>query len=115
MMPDELMDEFSEVLKDLVDYHMPFGKFGPDNFPPKGVPVYDLPYEYLAYFKKKGGFPAGKLGRLMEFVYYAKLDGADAMFDPIRKLKGGRTLLREKKGGKSYDFTNGATDAVEQE
>ena len=29
---------------------MPFGKYGPLHFPPRGVPLYDLPVEYLAWF-----------------------------------------------------------------
>ena len=35
-------------------YHMPFGMFGPKHYPPKGVPIYDLPAEYLAWFALEG-------------------------------------------------------------
>lgn len=76
--------------------HMPFGKFGPRSFPPRGIPIYDLPYEYLAYFERKG-FPSGRLGELLRFIYLAKRDGADGMFDPLRARAGGRTSLRQPK------------------
>jgi len=87
--------EFATIMKELASFWMPFGKYGPSRFPPNGIKVYDLPYDYLAYFARKG-FPNGKLGRLLEFVYFAKRDGADAMFDPLRKLAGGRCSLRVK-------------------
>ena len=72
---------------------MPFGKFGPTKFPPHGLPLCDLPYEYLAYFERKG-FPKGRLGELLRFVYLAKRDGADAVFEPLRSAAGGRHSLR---------------------
>ncbi len=73
---------------------MPFGKFGPKHFPPSGIPICDLPYEYLAYFSRKG-FPRGRLGELLEIIYLAKRDGADAVFDPLRTRNGGRASLRK--------------------
>lgn len=92
-----------EVLADLSETCMPFGKYGPEHFPPRGVPIYDLPYEYLAWFQRKG-FPRGKLGRLMEFVFMAKQDGADSLFDPLRESAGGRTNLRGKRR-RRWSFT----------
>ncbi len=74
-------------------YHMPFGMFGPKNYPPKGVPIYDLPAEYLAWFALKG-FPEGRLGELLRVVYQTKADGCDAVFDAIRRRAGGRYKLR---------------------
>ena len=74
-------------------YHMPFGMFGPKNYPPKGVPIYDLPAEYLAWFALKG-FPEGRLGDLLRVVYQTKADGCDAVFDAIRRKAGGRYKLR---------------------
>ncbi|MCK5801894.1 MAG: DUF3820 family protein [Lentisphaeria bacterium] len=82
---------------------MPFGKYGPEHYPPAGVPLCDLPYEYLAWFVRKGGFPRGKLGKLLEFVHQAKQDGADELFEPVRTLNGGRTRLRVTKQ-KSWSF-----------
>jgi len=86
----------ARTLMEIAGMHMPFGKFGPPSFPPKGVPIYDLPYEYLAYFERNG-FPRGKLGELLRFVYLAKRDGADGVFAPLRARAGGRTSLRQPK------------------
>ena len=74
-------------------YYMPFGMFGPKNYPPKGVPIYDLPAEYLAWFALNG-FPEGRLGELLRVVYQTKADGCDAVFDSIRRKAGGRYKLR---------------------
>lgn len=74
-------------------YHMPFGMFGPKHYPPKGVPIYDLPAEYLAWFALKG-FPEGRLGELLRVVYQTKADGCDGVFDSIRRKAGGRFKLR---------------------
>lgn len=76
------IETFFEEIKDL---YMPFGRYGPKAFPPKGKLVYQLPYEYLAYFARKG-FPKGKLGELMEAIYHIKESGAsDVFFDFHRK------------------------------
>ncbi len=73
---------------------MPFGKHGPAQHPPRGVPIYDLPVEYLAWFAAKGGFPKGRLGELLQMVHQMKVDGLDLVFDVFRKARGGRTRLR---------------------
>ncbi len=90
-------DGLARTLGEIARTHMPFGKYGPANYPPNGVPVYDLPYEYLAWLSRKTGFPKGRLGELLEFVFLAKRDGADAIFDAVRKLRGGRTNLRAER------------------
>ena len=87
-------EELRAILTDIAGTRMPFGKFGPEKFPPEGVPIYDLPYEYLAYFARKG-FPKGPLGERMQVVYQLKRDGADAVFDPLRQKAGGRHSLRK--------------------
>lgn len=46
-------------LIDIANTYMPFGKY-------KGCVLIDLPEEYLLWFYKKGEFPAGRLGQLME-------------------------------------------------
>lgn len=74
--------------------HMPFGKFGPAHFPPNGIPIHDLPVEYLAWFAHKAGWPKGQLGRLLQMVHQMKVDGSDAAFDPLRRRAGGRLKLR---------------------
>jgi uncharacterized protein len=83
------------VLEQISRYRMPFGMFGPKHYPPYGVPIYDLPAEYLAWFALKG-FPDGKLGELLQIVYQTKADGCDAVFDAIRRRAGGRYPLRAK-------------------
>ena len=88
---------FRETLSEIARYRMPFGKYGPANYPPSGVPLYDLPAEYLSWFKAKGGFPKGRLGELMEIVHALKVDGSDTVFDPIRRKAGGRTVLRPQR------------------
>lgn len=76
--------------------YMPFGMFGPKDYPPAGVPIIDLPPEYLGWFKERG-FPKGRLGELMEMVFEVKASGADEVFAPIRLKNGGRFKLRKKR------------------
>ena len=83
---------------------MPFGKFGPEHFPPQGLPIYDLPAEYLAWFANKAGWPKGHLGRLLQIVYQMKVDGSDMAFEPLRRRAGGRSQLRPEKQ-RRFDFT----------
>ena len=80
-------------LEQISRYHMPYGMFGPKHYPPNGVPIYDLPAEYLAWFALKG-FPEGRLGQLLRVVYQTKADGCDGVFDAIRRKAGGRYKLR---------------------
>ncbi len=101
---DELAQRMKDDLEQIGRTFMPFGKFGPAHFPPKGVPIYDLPAEYLGWFAKKGGFPKGRLGELLQMVYQMKVDGSDIVFEPFRKKSGGKTELRPEKR-KSWDFT----------
>jgi len=49
-------DDFRNLLRDIGKTNMPFGKFGPNFHPPSGVPIMDLPPEYLSWFKERG-FP----------------------------------------------------------
>ena len=72
---------------------MPFGRFGPEKFPPRGVPLYDLPAEYLGWFAQKG-WPRGRLGQLLQMVYQMKVDGSEIAFAEMRARAGGRTNLR---------------------
>ena len=77
---DEAMrGELAENLKDLEVYRMPFGRF-------ENQAIHRLPYEYLHWFVEKAdGFPAGRLGELMEFVYHTKAAGAEIIFSRIEK------------------------------
>ena len=95
-------EDFNSLLEEIRGTSMPFGKYGPKAYPPRGVPLFDLPPEYLAWFAKKG-FPAGRLGELLAFVFEVKECGADAVFQPLRISNGGRFRLT-KQGRKSFDF-----------
>lgn len=76
--PTEAMRrELAENLSDLVDFRMPFGRY-------RGSKIHRLPYEYLHWFVEKGdGFPSGRLGELMEFVYHTKAAGAEIVFSKL--------------------------------
>ena len=89
-------DDFFESLQEIANMHMPFGRFGPKEFPPRGVPIMDLPPEYLQWFAERG-FPDGRLGELMQLVWEIKDVGMDGLFDPLRKAKGGRVSVRKRK------------------
>jgi len=94
--------DVERLLREIAATRMPFGKYGPQHYPPSGVPVMDLPYEYLSWFARQG-FPKGKLGTMLKIVWQAKGDGADAMFDPLRDSQGGRTSLRGQRR-KHWEF-----------
>ncbi|MES2569143.1 MAG: DUF3820 family protein [Verrucomicrobiota bacterium] len=93
MSPSELAAQMAADLAEIERTRMPFGKFGPSGYPPNGVPLYDLPAEYLGWFVKKGGFPKGRLGLLLRMVYQMKVDGNDFAFDEMRRRAGERTVL----------------------
>lgn len=95
--PDADREEFRQILGEIGEAHIPFGRFGPDRVPPRGVPIMDLPLEYLQWFRQRG-FPQGRLGELMEIVFEIKEVGMDSVFEPLRKVRGGRAQIRSKKG-----------------
>ena len=96
MEDERLRDWMAADLRDLAVARMPFGKFGPKQFPPHGVPLYDLPVEYLAWFARKDVFPKGRLGELLRIVHQMKVDGLDEVFDELRRRAGGKTPLRQR-------------------
>ncbi len=101
----EWMAELAGRFDDLAHYRMPFGRY-------EGVPIYDLPYEYLHWFVERGGgFPTGRLGELMEFVYHTKADGSEAVFVPLRKAAGGRHSLRQRPEVKREHRIDGGQDS----
>ncbi|MCB0734928.1 MAG: DUF3820 family protein [Flavobacteriales bacterium] len=67
-----------EILKDIVTIKMPFGRF-------EGRLLCDLPISYLEWFKRKGGFPKGKLGIQLETVYEIRLNGLDDILSELKK------------------------------
>lgn len=81
----EILVRLSSYVDDLRRFHMPFGRYGPDRCPPYGKKIYELPLEYLAWFKAQDqGFPSGRLGELMVFVHDVKADGAGEIFRSLR-------------------------------
>ncbi|QDK78336.1 DUF3820 family protein [Spirosoma sp. KCTC 42546] len=66
-----------ELLKELLYYQMPFGKY-------KGHLIKSLPISYLEWFVQKG-FPAGKLGMLLQTMYEIKLNGLEYLLDGVRR------------------------------
>ncbi len=103
---EDLQAQAQRDLEEIGGTFMPFGKFGPEHYPPKGVPVFDLPVEYLGWFAAKGGFPNGRLGQLLQMVYQMKVDGLDLIFEPLRAARGGRTPLRQS-APRNYRFLSG--------
>ncbi len=95
-------DDFRNLLIEIGKARIPFGKFGIKDYPPAGVPIIDLPPEYLGWFKERG-FPKGRLGELMAQVEEIKSVGMDSIFDPIRQANGGRFNLRPTRR-RSFDF-----------
>jgi uncharacterized protein (DUF3820 family) len=67
-----------EFLKELVKYKMPFGKY-------KDWLIADLPVSYLEWFQQQG-FPAGKLGAMLNTMYEIRLNGLMFLIDGLRKL-----------------------------
>lgn len=89
-------EEFRELLGEIGRMRMPFGKYGPAAVPPQGMPLHDLPIEYLLWFKGRG-FPKGRLGELMARVCEIKEVGMDEVFHPLREANGGRVSFHPKR------------------
>jgi uncharacterized protein (DUF3820 family) len=67
-----------QILHDLVKVKMPFGKY-------KGTLLCNLPVSYLEWFKRKDGFPAGKLGMQMETLWVIKTNGLEDLLQPLKQ------------------------------
>ena len=89
-------EDFRNLLGEIGRMRMPFGKYGPAAVPPAGMPLHDLPGEYLIWFKERG-FPKGRLGELMAVVCEIKEVGMDSVFDPLREALGGRVSFHPKR------------------
>ena len=76
-MSEELPQPNPELLLQLVEMKMPFGKY-------KGTILCDLPVSYLEWFQRKG-FPKGKLGILLQTIYEIKLNGLGYLLSTIKK------------------------------
>ncbi|MEN7547085.1 DUF3820 family protein [Rapidithrix thailandica] len=66
-----------EILLDLVNYKMPFGKY-------EGRLICNLPQHYLAWFSREG-FPPGKLGMLLSTMYEIQHNGLEYLLEPLKK------------------------------
>ncbi|MGF1657688.1 MAG: putative quorum-sensing-regulated virulence factor [Verrucomicrobiales bacterium] len=92
-----------ELWREIEHYHMPFGLFGPQKYPPKGLPLYELPREYVAWFALRG-FPKGKLGDLMRLVYAAQSQGFDDIFRVFRQRHGSHLRPPKQKTWQFEEF-----------
>jgi uncharacterized protein (DUF3820 family) len=66
----------SQILVDIVQTKMPFGKY-------KGTLICDLPVFYLEWFKSKG-FPPGKMGMLLSTVFEIKTNGLNSILTMVK-------------------------------
>jgi uncharacterized protein (DUF3820 family) len=83
MTPDQ-QNGNPQLLLELLQYEMPFGKY-------KGQLIRSLPISYLEWFAQKG-FPAGKLGQLLQTMYEIRLNGLEYLLNEleVRQQKRGR-------------------------
>ncbi|MFN8294901.1 MAG: DUF3820 family protein [Chitinophagales bacterium] len=66
-----------ELLKELVEIKMPFGRY-------KNRVLCDLPVSYLEWFAREG-FPQGKLGILLSTMHIIKTNGLEDLLKPLKK------------------------------
>jgi uncharacterized protein len=69
----------TEILKQLMIYRMPFGKY-------KNWLITDLPVSYLEWFEREG-FPTGKLGMMLSTMYEIRINGLMFLIDKLRKMQ----------------------------
>lgn len=65
------------LLLELVRMKMPFGRY-------KDRLICDLPESYLQWFETKG-YPAGKLGNLMQTMRVIKINGLEYLLTPLKQ------------------------------
>jgi len=65
-----------EVILDLVNTRMPYGKY-------KDRRLCDLPEPYVVWFHRNG-FPAGRLGILLSVLYEIKVNGLEYLLKPLK-------------------------------
>ena len=76
-MRNDLDKSDEELLVELADMRMPFGKYS-------GRLLIDLPEPYVVWFSQNG-FPRGKLGEMLKVVYEIKVNGLEYLFEPLRR------------------------------
>ncbi|WP_192458824.1 DUF3820 family protein [Musicola keenii] len=62
----------------IANTQMPFGKY-------QGRALIDLPEEYLLWFARKGEFPVGRLGELMQITLAIKMEGLQGLVKPLKR------------------------------
>ncbi|RPE02208.1 cytoplasmic protein [Candidatus Pantoea deserta] len=65
-------------LVEIANTAMPFGKY-------KGCLLIDLPEPYLLWFARKGEFPSGHLGELMQMTLAIKIEGLEGLVKPLKR------------------------------
>jgi uncharacterized protein len=65
----------TQAMVEAVNQVMPFGKYA-------GRKLLHLPEPYLVWFHQKG-FPQGKLGQQLALIYEVKLNGLEAILQPL--------------------------------
>ena len=78
-MPNEQPAGNPALLMELLHYRMPYGKY-------KDQLIRALPVYYLEWTASKG-FPAGKLGMLLQTMYEIRLNGLEYLLDGISTQK----------------------------
>lgn len=76
-MQAELYGLRPELLKELVEIRIPFGRY-------KNIVLCDLPVSYLEWFAREG-FPQGKLGILLSTIHIIKTNGLEDLLKPLKK------------------------------
>nr|WP_275051522.1 DUF3820 family protein [Brenneria goodwinii] len=65
---------------EIANMQMPFGKY-------QGRALIDLPEEYLLWFARKGEFPQGRLGELMQITLAIKIEGLQGLVKPLKNSR----------------------------
>ncbi len=65
------------ILPKLVTERMPFGKY-------KDTIICNIPVSYLEWMANKG-FPAGKLGMMLNTMYVIKTNGLEDLLKPFKR------------------------------
>jgi hypothetical protein len=87
---DDHLAKQRRMLQAIVSTHMPFGRYGPQHFPPRGLPLDELPLAYLSALRRRG-FSRDRLGQLLELTWQIKSAGSGDVLQKVKKaLRGNR-------------------------